>query len=718
MNKKILFAVSVLFLSLILCKPAVAHGAKIIKDDATGGDCVLIGSWDSTTKTCALNTDLNDNYIEIGSNNIILDGNDHTLTGNWTIPYGGVYLYKKTGVIIKNINIKNFNAGVQIRESNNNTVINVNGENNSYGIVLYPYSSDNLIKNNTFSYNTYFGVHILFYSNNNKIYNNNFISNEIYPINVEKNNCTGNIFYIDPPVGGNYYDNFDEPLEGCIDMNNDGFCDSPYVFYSGQDNFPLAQKQNWNSKEAPLYTQIRSPYPSDDETKIWAELDYAEGPVGNYNCGYKISQCGCALTSAVMVLKYYNIEADPKNLNIWLNNNNGYGSVGNVNWSKITEYSGNKIKYDNAKSGDYLNNYALLDEYLNKNQPAIAKEKAGRGGFNRNHFIVTDNKLTDTYGVKDPAWYNTKKLNETTDIVNKIRGYDNGFDGLRLFYPSDGIAESSISLTLGSPAELLIIDSLGRRLGKDPVSGNVYNEIPNGSYITDAMDDPFSDLIAESHESKSIYIGNPAPGGYDIRVIGIGLGQYSLDSLAYDNNGVSYSQSFLGTTNNGIQVEYNLNFTPDNPELMEIKVVDNIQPWAKIYFDAQNKKLKVDGFDNISQNPVVEKQGNNFIITDEAGNSLNVSFSELAEGKSGIRAILQNANMHFGWSTDNKTGQIRRLDQRIDTGDLFKVRARYDGNNTGIEIGSGNQVTKEEVPGLAIVKLIVKSSGLDFEIEK
>lgn len=480
------------------------------------------------------------------------------------------------------------------------------------------------------------------------------------------------------------------------------------------------------TKEVPLYTQVRSDYPSDVSTAEWANSEYSKGFTENYNCGSTISQCGCALTSSVMVLRYYDLvninnnDVNPGTLNNWLKGNNGYVGGGSVNWMKIAEYSGNKIKYDYVKSGDYLNNYALLDEYLYNNQPAITKEKTGRGGLNGNHFIVIDNKFTSTYSVKDPAWYNTLTLDETTDSPNKIRGYENGFDGLRLFYPSNGVAESSMSLTLGSPAELLVIDSLGRKLGKDPVSGNIYNEIPNGSYFSDSMDDPFSESIGLSHESKSIYIGNPASGNYDIRVIGTGSGDYSLDFLAYGNNGASYNKSFSGTTENGAQSGYGLNFTPDDPGSINIETepVDEIPPEAKIYFDKDNKTLKVEGIDNISQNPTVERQGNNFTITDEAGNSLVVSFNELKEQKNWIRAILPNVSMYLGWGTDNKTGQITRLDQRIDAGNMFNIRAVYNKNKniTNIEINLGGQNTSEEISGLAIIKLIVKSDGLDFEI--
>ena len=52
--------------------------AYTITDDATGGDCSTIGTWDSASKTCTLTTDVLGNIV-INSDDIILDGDGHTL---------------------------------------------------------------------------------------------------------------------------------------------------------------------------------------------------------------------------------------------------------------------------------------------------------------------------------------------------------------------------------------------------------------------------------------------------------------------------------------------------------------------------------------------------------------------------------------------------------------------------------------------------------------
>ncbi|MDO8572514.1 MAG: NosD domain-containing protein [bacterium] len=401
---------------------------KFIRDDATGGDCTLIGNWDSAIKTCTLNVDLTET-IQIDSNGITLDGNSHMLTGSNT--GNGVYLSGfsgRTGVTIKNLNVKKFLNGILLRGSNNtltnntttsnsygiflgylsnnntltnntassngfgiylyfssnnilmnnvaqenssddlhvqvssdshcdnsitntigsggrpiryfnsavtlsnetfselilcnaggsninnitidgsitkknnglfliqtssSTIANVNSSNNNSGIyldssssnnvltnniasnnnsgillygssnnntltnntvlgnnfygILFSLSSNNILTNNTASNNNVYGIY-LFSSNNNQVYNNNLIGNFTQ---ARVNGGNGNVFNLTPSIGGNYWSNFDTTAEGCSDSNNDNFCDSPYIFYGGQDNLPWTTQDGWNNIPPP-----------------------------------------------------------------------------------------------------------------------------------------------------------------------------------------------------------------------------------------------------------------------------------------------------------------------------------------------------------------------------------------------------------------------------------------------------------------------------------
>lgn len=46
-------------------------------------------------------------------------------------------------------------------------------------------------------------------------------------------------------MGGNYWDSFDSPSEGCEDDDTDGFYDSPYVFQDSQSEMPWVMRYGW-----------------------------------------------------------------------------------------------------------------------------------------------------------------------------------------------------------------------------------------------------------------------------------------------------------------------------------------------------------------------------------------------------------------------------------------------------------------------------------------
>ena len=77
----------------------------------------------------------------------------------------------------------------------------------------------------------------LFFSTDTTIYNNNFANNGIH---IQDLASGGNLFNLPLPDGGNWYDSFDVPGEGCIDTGPDknGFCDSFFFFPGGQDELP------------------------------------------------------------------------------------------------------------------------------------------------------------------------------------------------------------------------------------------------------------------------------------------------------------------------------------------------------------------------------------------------------------------------------------------------------------------------------------------------
>ncbi|MFN3301627.1 MAG: right-handed parallel beta-helix repeat-containing protein, partial [Patescibacteria group bacterium] len=135
---------------------------------------------------------------------------------------------------------------------------------------------------------------------------------------------------------------------------------------SNWQEFGEAGNIDFEVKLVPLYTQVVSNYPSRQATESWFDLDYAHGK--KYSCGSKIYQCGCAITSIVMIARYYGIteaqgkDVNPKEINEWLRNEPGGYQNGNVNWLAAAKYTNWRIQYE--RTDNTKNNYALLDEYL------------------------------------------------------------------------------------------------------------------------------------------------------------------------------------------------------------------------------------------------------------------------------------------------------------------------------------------------------------------
>lgn len=144
---------------------------KFIRDDLTGGDCTTIGIWDVTTKTCTLTTDVFET-IQIDSNDITLDGNGHSIFGGGI----GVFLVRKTGVTVENLNVRGFNSGILLFSSNFNNLLNNSLRPNLTGISLSGTSNNNTISGNNVSLGE-IGISLLRGTGNNNVINNTTSNN-------------------------------------------------------------------------------------------------------------------------------------------------------------------------------------------------------------------------------------------------------------------------------------------------------------------------------------------------------------------------------------------------------------------------------------------------------------------------------------------------------------------------------------------------------------
>lgn len=215
--------VCLLFFLVIASQSLGVTATRHIK--STGGDCASIGVWDQATKTCTLTGDLtfgSTNGIVIDANGVTLDGAGHTITG--VVGYtSGVTLYGRSNVTIKNLTISQFYYGIYLTMTTSSTVTGNTINGNTYGVYLQNASG-------------------------NRIFNNNFESNTNHG---RVSGGSGNVFSLPAPVGGNWWNGYDSPAEGCNDFNTDYFCDAPYSVTGGQDDLPWNMANAWSVPPAP-----------------------------------------------------------------------------------------------------------------------------------------------------------------------------------------------------------------------------------------------------------------------------------------------------------------------------------------------------------------------------------------------------------------------------------------------------------------------------------
>jgi len=313
----------------------------------------------------------------------------------------------------------------------------------------------------------------------------------------------------------------------------------------------------------PLYMQKHGPWPSATGTDSWADELYNGSTT--VDCGQlpatsTIGYCGCTITDVVMWLRYFGIATDtvgntvnPKNLNTWLTNNGGYDASSSMYWTSIQNYasstSGSIVfdqdswNYDNSTSSIPAYIYPLLSS--STPDPVILFEKSA------GHWIVAtgfaQNSGTSTYTVRDPAWYNTKYLNQA-ETSSTIKNYNNNIDKVRVYHDPPN-PPRTYEYHVNLPNALMLVDSQGRRTGKDPSAGVFYHEIPGTGY-------------GEGEHSGQLGISGPV-GQYTLYILGGTTGSYWI--------GAWPPQEVTGNIQASAMDVYTLDFSPtstENPKLV------------------------------------------------------------------------------------------------------------------------------------------------------
>jgi len=329
------------------------------------------------------------------------------------------------------------------------------------------------------------------------------------------------------------------------------------------------------------------------------------------------------------------------------------------------------------------------------------------GSFNVRIKTIVDTEVTET------KYYNqiplttletsakiTLSPNQTNFAINVDQDGDTVFESQE---NPDSILDANKSRDFVKPETQILVDG---------IEGN------NNWYLSDvqvtltAMDDNSGVLKTE----YSLDDGNT----WNIYTTPLMISEEELTTILYkttDNAG-----------NIEIQKEYELK-------------IDKTAPEAKIYFDKDNLKLKVEGTDNLTATPVVtstttpaeekyekkhkdkhdgknndrkekhekehkgkhkdkhehEKEHDNRLLTtyrieDEAGNALTLTFKKFKQRGKEIKAelatlqynnesiiTLPKTTLKYEWSINKRTDQIKELEQKIKVKRQFEVKAKYRG---------------------------------------
>jgi len=149
---------------------------------------------EGNTYTLTKNVKSDGDGIVVLRDNIVVDGAGHTIEG--TNGFRGVDLTNRTNITLKNLNIRNFDVGIFLQSSSNNTITgnNITG-NNRYGIYSYG-SLNNTITGNNITGNKECGI-ALGYSSSNIVSGNVFVNDGLVLGYSSSNIVSGNVFVND-----------------------------------------------------------------------------------------------------------------------------------------------------------------------------------------------------------------------------------------------------------------------------------------------------------------------------------------------------------------------------------------------------------------------------------------------------------------------------------------------------------------------------------------
>lgn len=216
-------------------------------------------------------------------------------------------------------------------------------------------------------------------------------------------------------------------------------------------------------------------------TLPWGNMQYDSASLwaGNNNT---ISRWGCAITSASMILNYYNRNITPDILNNWLlSQPDGYIGNGLVNWMAITRFAketsdANSPKLEYKRYGFDSN---ILSSEIESNRPSIIKIQ--NPTTLATHFIVAKGKTDSDFLINDPGFEKTNLSQYSADEHNNINTFTpSNTDLSYMLFLTDINTNLELKDTLGN---IIQLDESIEGPFLDPIENSPSNTSPLKMYL-------------------------------------------------------------------------------------------------------------------------------------------------------------------------------------------------------------------------------------------
>jgi len=274
-----------------------------------------------------------------------------------------------------------------------------------------------------------------------------------------------------------------------------------------------------------------------------------------------------------------------------------------------------------------------------------------------------------------------------------------------------------------SPVDVSVTDQNENQLGLS--NGNTTNEIPNADF-----------QIWGDH--KLVYLSTDYGQTYTINLQGIDMGTYTINVQSITDNKVAKAEIFrdlpvtpalsgqVDLSGNTTTLSLNNSPVPILPTQVFDYAADKTAPEAVIQFNPAVNDLKFSGVDNLSDSPsiVINDNGNTVVLTDEAGNTTELNFSQrnrrsamsadLASVKyNGVQTVVGSNLFSYSWSFD-KSGKLAKLTQKVKSRNNYSITAIYDGTTTKLTGSTSAGRISQSFPGLKILKVTTNMGDLSW----